>query len=152
MLGMDTGCRFPPHVFSPMASISLTAPRFVDSALPDSGLAALAECHAACQRCADAWLAHSPLGPDALRCIRLIVDCGDLCAAAAEVLPDIENESTALVRSRLNACVLACERCVRETARHRAPHSSACMEACRYAAGACRPLISLLSTAAVAAA
>jgi hypothetical protein len=135
-----------------MASLSLNAPRFLDPALLDSGLAVLAECHAACQRCADAWLAHSPLGPDALRCIRLIVDCGDLCAAAAEVLPEIENESIALVRSRLNACVFACERCVREAARHRAPHSPACVESCREAANIGRQLISLLSTAAVAAA
>jgi hypothetical protein len=135
-----------------MATLSLNAPRFLDSAMLDSSLTALAECHAACQRCADAWLAHSPLGPDALRCIRLIVDCGDLCAAAAEVLPEIENESSALVRSRLNACVVACERCVREAARHRAPHAPACIEACRYAAGAGRQVISLLSTAAVAAA
>lgn len=135
-----------------MASLSLNAPRFLDTALLDSGLAALAECHEACQRCADAWLAHSPLGPDALRCIRLIVDCGDLCAAAAEVLPEIESEKIALVRSRLNACVFACERCVREAARHRAPHSASCVEACRYAAGVGRQLISLLSTAAVAAA
>lgn len=132
-----------------MATLSLPAPRFLDV---DSNLTALAECQEACQRCADAWLAHSPLGPDALRCIRLIVDCGDLCAAAAEVLPDIGNENIALVRSRLNACVFACERCVREASRHRAPHAPACIEACRSAADAGRQVISLLSTAAVAAA
>lgn len=151
MLRVDTDCGFA-AVHFPMPTLSLNVPRFLDPALLDSGLAALAECHDACQRCADAWLAHSPLGPDALRCIRLIVDCGDLCAAAAEVLPEIENESIALVRSRLNASVVACERCVREAARHRAPHSATCVESCRHAAAAGRQVISLLSTAAVAAA
>ncbi|MBI2510667.1 MAG: four-helix bundle copper-binding protein [Opitutae bacterium] len=135
-----------------MSTLSVNLPRLLDTALLDSSLSALAECHAACHRCADAWLAHSPLGPDALRCIRLIVDCGDLCASAAEILPDAENDNPAQLRSRLNACVLACERCVREVSRHRAPHAAACIEACRYTAGVGRQLVSLLSTAAVAAA
>lgn len=135
-----------------MATLSLNVPRLFDPALLDSGLAALAECHAACHRCADAWLAHSPLGADALRCIRLIVDCGELCISAAEILPEADREIAAQLRSRLNACVLACERCVREASRHRAPHAAACVEACRYTAGVSRQLVSLLSTAAVAAA
>ncbi|MBA4138285.1 MAG: four-helix bundle copper-binding protein [Opitutus sp.] len=113
---------------------------------------ALAECRVACGHSADTWLANSPLAPDALRCIRLMLDCADLCMAAEELLPFVPEISPSLLRSRLNTCAVACERCVRDAQRHRTGPVAASIDACRRAGRACQEILPLLPTVAIAAA
>lgn len=113
---------------------------------------ALADCRIACGHTADTWLAASPLAPDALRCIRLLLDCADLCAAAEELLPFLPEINPSLLRSRLNTCAVACERCLRDAMRYRTGPVGPSIEACRRAGAACREILPLLPTVAVAAA
>ena len=118
----------------------------------DRCLAALERCQEACGRCADAWLSCSPLGSEALRCIRLILDCSDLCAAAADLLPHVQEANPVVLRSHLGACALACDRAVREAERAGSPQAQDCVETCRRTARICRETIPLLPTVAAAAA
>lgn len=118
----------------------------------DRCVAALEECQEACGRCADAWLACSPLGSEALRCIRMILDCADLCAAAGDLLPHAHEANPVVLRSHLGACAVACDRCVREVERAGSAHARLCLDACRQTARICRETIPLLPTVAVAAA
>jgi hypothetical protein len=112
----------------------------------------LADCRIACGHAADTWLANSPLAADALRCIRLLLDCADLCAAAEELLPLLPEVNHSLVRSRLLTCAVACERCVRDALRYRSGPAGASIETCRRAGHVCREVLPLLPTVAVAAA
>lgn len=114
--------------------------------------AALNFCRIACSHSADTWLANSPLGSEALRCIRLLLDCADLCAAAEELLPFVEEVNPALLRSRLNTCVVACERCLRDVPRHRAAPLGHTVAACQDVRRACTEILPLLPSVAVVAA
>lgn len=113
---------------------------------------ALAECRVECSQAADTWLAHSPLAPDALRCIRLMLDCADLCADVEELLPLVPEVSPSLLRSRLNTCAVACDRCARDAQRHRAAPVASSIVACRRAGRACQEILPILPTVAVVAA
>lgn len=112
----------------------------------------LADCRIACGHAADTWLANSPLAPDALRCIRLLLDCADLCGAAEELLPVAAEVSPPLLRARLNTCAVACERCAREAQRYRTGPAPATVDLCRRAGRAAREIVPLLPTVAVVAA
>lgn len=118
----------------------------------DRCVAALEECQAACGRCADAWLACSPLGSEALRCIRLILDCSDLCTTAGDLLPHVQEANPVVLRSHLGACALACDRAVREAERSGSTHAQECIDTCRRTARICRDTIPLLPSATAAAA
>jgi hypothetical protein len=112
--------------------------------------AALLDCRIACSHCADTWLASSPVGPEALRCIRLLLDCSDLCGAAEELLPFASEISPPVLRSHLNTCRVACERCLRDVPRHRSAPLGSVVEACRTVQHACNDAYALLPTAAPA--
>lgn len=112
----------------------------------------LTNCRVACGNSADAWLANSPLGSDSLRCIRLLLDCADLCDAAAELASCVAEANPIVLRSHLTTCALACERCVREIQLMRCPQGATCVETCRHTAARCRQALPLLPTVAAAAA
>lgn len=131
---------------SPVASVSSAPPQLTQ--LQEL----LADCRIACGHAADTWLANSPLAPDALRCIRLLLDCADLCGAAEELLPFAGEINPLLLRSRLNTCAVACERCAREAARYRTGPAAPTVERCRRAGRAAQEIIPLLPAVAVVAA
>jgi hypothetical protein len=124
----------------------------LDSVQVEALSQSLQSCRAVCGNCADAWLARSPLSSEALRCIRMIVDCADLCAAAGELLPFYEEANPIVLRGHLVTCAVSCERAARELLRSGQPNVTACVSACSNAATGCRRAISLLPAATATAA
>jgi hypothetical protein len=103
-------------------------------------------CALACTSCADACLAEDQL--EALvRCIRLNLDCADVCDATGRVLTRQTSSEPRLAQSMLDACIQACRACAEECERHapRHEHCRACAEACRRCEQACEDLRSAIT-------
>lgn len=103
-------------------------------------LQALASCAAHCRSCADACLGEDDPG-NLRECIRLNLDCGDICSATAAVLARSAGEHE-VDRSLVDACITACEACATECSQHadHHEHCARCAEACRRCVDACREL------------
>lgn len=111
----------------------------------DALLECLRECHdcaAACAVCADACLAEEMV-KELVRCIRLNLDCADVCEATGRVLARQTEPDASLLRAQLEACARACEVCGAECARHADMHEHCrvCAESCRRCAQACRRVL-----------
>jgi hypothetical protein len=99
-------------------------------------------CAQACTSCADACLAEE--GVVALRrCIRLNLDCADLCAAAGRMATRHTAGNPQLLVEALNACALACRLCGDECARHAESmaHCRICADACNRCEESCSAAI-----------
>jgi hypothetical protein len=88
-------------------------------------------CAQTCISCADACLAE-PIVVELRLCIRLNLDCADLCTAAGRIATRRTASNETLIVETLNACALACRICADECERHAGP-----MEHCRICADAC---------------
>ena len=90
-------------------------------------------CLIACLQCASACLADSD--PKAMaRCIRLAVECADVCRLTAA--------SIAWGGEHMNAvsslCAAVCQTCGSECASHPMERCQKCAEACKHCAAVCR--------------
>ena len=106
----------------------------------------LEECAQTCSLCADACLAEDMVA-DLRRCIRLNLDCADLCRTTAAVLGRQVEPDTATIRALLEACRAACAACVNECASHADMHEHCrvCSEACQRCEQACSRALERLS-------
>ena len=95
----------------------------------------------ACTACADACVAEHDraLGP----CIRIALDCADLCAATSRVLSRQLAPDLGVISMALQLCATACDVCAYECRRHAAAHAhcDVCAAACRRCTTACRDLL-----------
>jgi hypothetical protein len=113
----------------------------VDSGLLASTIDALVDCAQACTADADANLSESDLA-DMVRCIRLCLNCADVCGAAARVTSRPAQYEAAVTVPLLQACVASCKSCGDECERHaHMRHCRVCGEACRRCEQACRDLL-----------
>lgn len=101
----------------------------------------LRECAQLCTMCAD-----SSLGADdvaALKdCVRLALDCADMCSAVAGTLARRTAADPNYARSAVELCRLSCSLCAQECEKH--PGLDACRvcaEACRRAEKVCTELL-----------
>ena len=96
-------------------------------------------CAQVCTVCADACLAEEMVA-QLRQCIRLNLDCADLCDATARLASRRTGSNTELLRQVIEACATACRLCGEECARHadRHEHCRICAEACRACEQACR--------------
>jgi len=106
------------------------------------------QCHAcaqACIACADACLAEPDVA-DLRRCIRLDLDCADICAAAGACATRSIGLNRGLIAELLNVCALVCRLCGDECERHAESHDHCriCAAACRRCAEACGEAIESL--------
>ena len=110
---------------------------------------ACVECELACTTCADACLAEAKV-EQLRRCIRLNLDCADVCGATAPVLARASNGDLELMRAQVEACMSACAACGAECERHASEHEHCriCAEQCRSCEDRCRQLIRMLPGAA----
>lgn len=114
----------------------------VDGAMSDRLVKCIDECHAcaqACLSCADASLAEEMV--QSLRqCIRLNLDCADICEAVGRIASRRTGSDEHLLRDVLEVCAAACDRCAEECERHadKHAHCEICAGACRACAAACR--------------
>ena len=98
-------------------------------------------CGLACTSCADACLAEEQI-QELVRCIRLNLDCADVCGATGRVLTRQTSTDPRVVRGMLEACARACRVCAEECERHAQHHEHCrvCAEACRRCEQACEDL------------
>ncbi len=76
------------------------------------------------------------------RCIRLNLDCADLCSATAKIIGRQDAPNREVIAAALDACRLVCARCAEECEKHAhmMKHCQICAEACRRCEQACRDL------------
>jgi hypothetical protein len=111
----------------------------IDGAVLAAAIDACVECAQACAVCADACLGEPDVAKLAT-CIRLNLDCADLCQATARVASRQQPPEVALVARTLELCALACDLCGDECERHAEHHQHCrvCMEVCRRCEAACQ--------------
>ena len=95
-----------------------------------------------CTACADACLGEHVAGLET--CVRLNLDCADICAAASRVLTRQHNPDFTIVAMMLELCATAADACARECERHaeRHAHCQVAAAACHRCFDACRGLMS----------
>lgn len=114
----------------------------VDGELLARTIDILVECANTCTQCADACMSEEDLSRLA-KCIRLNMDCADVCAATSRVVSRQTEYDANVTRPLLEACAAACKSCGDECAQH-APHMGhckVCAESCRQCEAACRELL-----------
>lgn len=98
-------------------------------------------CAESCLLCADACLGEEQV--DGLRrCIRLDLDCAEICAATGAVIARLTEPDPGLARAQLQACIAACRACAAECERHAGHHEHCrlCAESCRLCLAACEAM------------
>jgi hypothetical protein len=103
-------------------------------------------CALTCTSCADACLAEEHV-QELTRCIRLNLDCADVCDATGRVLTRQTSPEPRSTRTTLEACVEACRVCAEECERHAHDHAHCrvCAEACRRCEEACEDVLSAIT-------
>jgi len=117
----------------------------VDDDLLAATIDALSDCAQACTADVDADLSEQDL-TDMVLCIRLCLECTDICTATVGVISRPALYDADVIRPLLEACVATCKSCGDECERH-APmhrHCRVCAEACRRCEQACRDLLAAL--------
>ena len=107
---------------------------------------ALSDCAQACTADIDADLSEQNVA-EMVTCIRLCLDCVDVCTATVGVLSRQAEYDAGLTRPLLEACVAICQSCGDECERHAQHHAHCrvCAEACRRCEQACRELLAALT-------
>jgi hypothetical protein len=102
-------------------------------------------CAQTCTSCADACLAEEMVA-ELRQCIRLNLDCADVCGTTAAMVTRRTGSNPDLMRVMLEACMAACRRCGDECEHHasRHEHCRICAESCRECERACRQALQTL--------
>jgi hypothetical protein len=117
----------------------------VDEGVLAAAIDAITECAQACIADTDADLSEQNVA-EMVRCIRLCLDCADVCTAAAGVTSRPADYDANVTKPLLEACVAICRSCGDECERHARMHEHCrvCAEACRRCEQACRELLDTL--------
>lgn len=103
------------------------------------------ECAQICTSCADACLGEQGHLAHLVRCIRLNLDCADVCGTTGRVLSRLTQPDPNVVRAQLQACLVACQACGSECEMHardmNMQHCAVCAESCRRCEQACQALL-----------
>lgn len=118
----------------------------LDRELVALAIDAAVTCSQACTACADACLSEDMVA-DLRACIRLNLDCADICSATVRILSRHTGDSVDVTRAQLEACIAACRACGNECVQHASMHEhcAVCADACRACEAACRELLATLS-------
>lgn len=118
-----------------------------DSGELAEAIEALISCATTCTQCADACLAE-PSVADMTGCIRLDLDCADICGAMARVVSRQTEYDADVTRAMLLACIAVCSACAAECGQHgpHMEHCRICAEACQRCEQACRTLLQAASS------
>ena len=115
----------------------------VDASTLAAAIDAMTDCAQACITDTDADLGEQNV-TEMIRCIRLCLDCADVCTAAAGVTSRPAGYDADVTKPLLQACVAICKSCGDECERHaHMPHCQVCAEACRRCEQACRELLEI---------
>jgi hypothetical protein len=107
---------------------------------------AITDCAQACIADTDADLAEHNVS-EMVTCIRLCLNCADVCTAAAAVTSRPAGYDAHVTKPLLEACLAICKSCGDECERHARMHAHCrvCAEACRRCEQACRELLDTLT-------
>lgn len=117
----------------------------VDQSTLTNTIDTLITCAQTCTICADACLGEQ--NPAELRhCIRLNLDCADICHTTANLLSRQTEPDWQVVRAQVEACVASCKACGAECESHASHHEHCrvCAEHCRNCEEACRQFLGSL--------
>lgn len=106
---------------------------------------AAAECSVVCTTCADACL-EEPNVQELRKCIRMNLDCAEICALTATLISRPGEQDRAVLRAQLEACAKACRACAEECGHHgdAMEHCRICAETCLECAEACDTMLKSL--------
>src|SRR4051812_12494387 len=95
-------------------------------------------CAQTCTSCADACLAEEMVA-QLRQCIRLNLDCADICATTATLGNRRTGSDEEVIRKLLDACITVCRLCGAECQKHadRHEHCRICAASCRQCQAAC---------------
>ncbi len=79
-----------------------------------------------------------------VRCIRINLDCADVCNATGNLLLRQTETDEEILNAQLQACITACQRCGAECSNHseNMEHCRICAESCIDCAKSCKMLLS----------
>jgi hypothetical protein len=132
------------HFAAQMAqSHPIEAPMDVD--LIAACIEACFACSNSCTACADACLAEATV-EHLRRCIRINMDCGDICTVTGRILSRQTETDWQLVRIQIEVCRVACQICRVECETHAGMHEHCkiCAESCYICEEACARLLAAL--------
>lgn len=114
----------------------------IDAGVLAAAIDALSDCAQACTADVDADLSEQNVS-DMVTCIRLCLDCADVCTATLGVTSRRASAGVNVTRLLLQACVAICKSCGDECERHARHHEHCrvCEQACRRCEQACRELL-----------
>ena len=114
----------------------------VDASVLATTIDALSDCAQACTADADDDLSEHNL-QEMVKCIRLCLDCADICSATVAVISRQTAGDVSVTRPLLEACAAVCKSCGDECERHAEMHAHCriCAESCRRCEQACRKLL-----------
>jgi uncharacterized membrane protein len=116
----------------------------VDAVLLAAAIDAISDCAQACIADTDADLGEQDV-TEMVRCIRLCLDCTDVCTATVAIISRPADYDADVARPLLQACAAICKSCGDECERHaHMQHCQVCAEACRRCERACRELLDAL--------
>jgi uncharacterized membrane protein len=117
----------------------------VDHDLLAAAIDALSDCAQACGADTAADLSEQNVA-EMITCIRLCLDCVDVCTGTIGVLSRQTAYDPTVTRPLLEACIAICRNCGDECERHAQHHAHCrvCAEACRRCEQACRDLLHVL--------
>jgi hypothetical protein len=107
---------------------------------------ACSDCAESCTQCADDCLAEEMV-QELTACIRLNLDCADICAATRRVVSRQTGYDPELTSAVLRACIEACRKCGDECeihAAHGMEHCKVCAAECRRCEQACQELLAAI--------
>lgn len=118
----------------------------IDKAKLAECIQACFECAQTCSACADACLSGEMVD-DLTKCIRINLDCVDICVAAGKILSRDAGQNAEITRAVLRACRTVCKACADACGRHASmrSHCQICAEACRRCEQACTDLLTSLA-------
>jgi Domain of Unknown Function (DUF326) len=117
----------------------------MDADVLAAAIDAMSDCAQACNADNAADLGEHNLA-EMVTCIRLCLDCAEICTATAGVTSRLVNYDPAVLRPLLESCLAICRSCGDECERHAAmPHCRICAQACRRCEQACRELLAALN-------
>jgi Domain of Unknown Function (DUF326) len=118
----------------------------VDAELLAATIDVISDCAQACTADADANLSEHNL-TDMVKCIRLCLDCADICTATLRVVSRQTARDVGVTKALLTACAAACGSCGDECERHAQMHAHCrvCGESCRRCEQACLRLLDALA-------
>jgi hypothetical protein len=105
------------------------------------------DCAESCTQCADDCLGEE-IVQELTTCIRLNLDCADICATTGRVVSRRTGYDAAVTGALLRACIAACGSCADECeihAAHGMEHCRVCAEECRRCEQACGELLAAIA-------